>query len=250
MSRYLTDLAAACRKSGLPIQEVPGWRTRGRGPMHGPHGVMWHHTATPDAARGDYPSLHVITRGRPDLSPPLANLGLARSGTVLVIAAGKAHHAGRPDNRARYPWAVGNSDIIGIEIESAGHGHYTDAQWAAAPRLRDALSEHYKLKPDRHIAHREWAPSRKIDPRGLDIRALHSEDPMSTPDAMAMLRDIASRLVVIERNLGYTHDYAKMARVSTRDLPEQLKNLRNRIDTLAARLDALEATELKGTTDG
>ena len=50
---YLTDLADAVRSSGLTVVEVPGWKTRGHGPMSDVLGIVAHHTATSNAASGD-----------------------------------------------------------------------------------------------------------------------------------------------------------------------------------------------------
>ena len=164
---WLTDLDDACRKSGLKVTEVAGWRTRGHGPMAAVRGIICHHTA--GARTGNYPSLRVVRDGRPGLDGPLAQLGLARDGSVLVIAAGKAWHAGA----GSWSGLTGNSDCIGIEAESVGDGKdWTAAQRDAYPRLCRALAQHYGVPASRVIAHREWAPSRKIDPAGIDMNAL------------------------------------------------------------------------------
>ena len=105
--------------------------------MSGVEGVVLHHTA--GAATGDYPSLAVVRDGRPGLPGPLAHLGLARSGTVYVIAAGLAYHAGASD------WAGFvdlNATFLGIEGESVGtRDDWTPAQRDAYPRLVAALLE-------------------------------------------------------------------------------------------------------------
>ena len=111
----LTDLADACRKSGLPVVEVDGWRTRGHGHFAGLTGIVCHHTATPATAPGDYPSLRIVRDGRSDLPGPLSQLGLGRDGTVYVIAAGVAWHAGS----TFYP-RQDNWHTIGIEAEHDG----------------------------------------------------------------------------------------------------------------------------------
>ena len=80
----LTDLADACRKSGLKVIEANGWRTRGHGQMAAVRTIVCHHTAGPST--GNMPSLNTIINGRPGLEGPLSQLGLARDGTVYVIA--------------------------------------------------------------------------------------------------------------------------------------------------------------------
>lgn len=201
MGIWLTDLADACRDSGLTVIEVPGWRTRTArlhpDGMTAVRGIMWHHTATPRTAKGDYPSLTVVRDGRPGVSGPLANLGLGRSGAVLVVAAGRANHAGT----GAWPGLVGGSDTIGIEAESDGSGKdWTREQLDAMPRLTWALARRYHIPPGRVIAHREWAPQRKIDPAGIDMSTLRAavsrpapphplEDDM-TPAQDQLLREI------------------------------------------------------------
>jgi len=117
MAFSMTWLPEVLSDAGLKVAEVPEWRTRGRGEMGALRGVMCHHTATPASVPGNMPSLNLITNGRPDLSGPLAQLGLGRDGTFYVVAAGRANHAGAGS------WqnvSTGNSSFIGIEAENSG----------------------------------------------------------------------------------------------------------------------------------
>lgn len=135
---YLTDLADACRKSGLPVVEVPGWKTRGHGPMAAVRSVLLHHTATSAKAQGDYPSLRIVRDGYAGLPGPLSQLGLGRSGTVYVIAAGLCYHAGQTVNN----WSS-NAYSIGIEAEHDGITPFPEPMYGPYVRLVAALSEHY-----------------------------------------------------------------------------------------------------------
>ncbi|EWC63691.1 Phage endolysin [Actinokineospora spheciospongiae] len=157
---YLTDLAQAVRKSGLRVVECGSWTGRGHGPMTSVKGVVCHWTATGPAVRPgeDYPSLGIVRDGRAGLPGPLANLGLGRDGTVYVIAAGLAYHAG--EGYLAGVGANGNANLVGIECE--GSGTWPAAQLAAYPRLCAALSAHYRFPAARVIGHSEWT-SRKID---------------------------------------------------------------------------------------
>lgn len=157
----LTDLADACRKSGLKVVEVDGWRTRGHGQMTAVVTIACHHTATAKSAAGEYPSLRIVRDGRPDLPGPLAQLGLGRDGTVYVIAAGVAYHAGETFERSQDNWHA-----IGIEAEHDGVSPWPTAQVDAYARLCAALVEHYGLSVDRVQGHKEIAAprGRKIDP--------------------------------------------------------------------------------------
>ena len=89
----LTDLADVLRGAGLTVVERPGWQSRGHGPMSGVRCVVLHHTAGP--ATGEAPSLGVVENGRPDLTGPLAQLVLGRSGTWYVVAGCRPTSAGR-----------------------------------------------------------------------------------------------------------------------------------------------------------
>lgn len=161
MGVFLTDLADACRASGLPVVEQSGWRTRGHGPLLGrPRAVVVHHTAGPKT--GEAPSLRVVRDGRSDLPGPLAQLVLGRSGTVYVVAAGLAYHAGAVFS----PATQGNGWSIGIEAEHDGVSAWPQVQYDAYVRLCAALCRWYGLGPDRVLGHKEVAKpaGRKSDP--------------------------------------------------------------------------------------
>jgi len=195
----LTWLADVARSTGYPVVEADGWQSRGHGPMTGAEGVVLHHTAGP--ATGDYPSLGVVRDGRPDLDGPLAHLGLARSGTIHVIAAGQCWHAGL----SRWAGFTNlNSAFVGIEAESTGvatFGRYdwTSAQLDCYPRLVAALLRRMNRPADRCCAHRECAlpAGRKIDPAGIDMPAFRTQvtrylvnPDRTTEDAMPTLDEI------------------------------------------------------------
>ena len=116
MAYALTWLPKVLRDAGLNVAEQSGWKTRGHGNMGTVKGVMCHHTVGP--LTGNMPSLNVITKGRPGLSGPLAQIGLGRDGTCYVIAAGRAYHAGSGNWQG---YTRGNSNFIGIEAENTGY---------------------------------------------------------------------------------------------------------------------------------
>lgn len=179
---YATQLATVVRKAGLRVVEVDGWQTRGHGPLVAVRTVVCHHTAGPSASADPrpMPSLQIITRGRFnqrtqlwELKGPLCNLGLGRDGTVYVVAAGLAYHAGV----VRDP-SYGNAYSLGIEAENDGIGEAWPAvQRAAYARLCAALVVEYGLTSSRVLAHREVCSpvGRKIDPTGIDMPALRGD---------------------------------------------------------------------------
>lgn len=166
MARQLW-IADACRAAGLKVVEVQGWRERGSAAF-APAGLVLHHTA--GAATGDMPSLSVIVGGRRDLPGPLAQFGLGRSGTVYVVAAGRANHAGSGE------WCglSGNTSVWGIEAENTGQGEAWPAvQLDAYHRLSAVLATRTPFGAEMICAHREWSP-RKIDPAGIDLAAFRA----------------------------------------------------------------------------
>src|SRR5690606_33190726 len=103
----------AVADAGVKYKKVSGWSSRGHGTMGSIQSVIVHHTAGPKS--GNSPSLNVVAYGRPGLSGPLAQLFLARDGTVYLVAAGISYHAGRVSSN-RYA----NSHAIGFEAEATG----------------------------------------------------------------------------------------------------------------------------------
>jgi len=160
---WLADVAAS---TGCVVAEYPDWETRGSFTFS-PGGVVWHHTATPASSKGDYPTLNLIVNGRSDLPGPLANYGLGRSGTIYVIAAGKANHAGS----GGWKGLVGNASVIGIEAEHPGTKGtpWPAEQLDAYRRLTAAICLELGVGADMVCGHKEWAPTRKIDPIDLNM---------------------------------------------------------------------------------
>lgn len=162
-------LVEAARETGFPVIEVPGWQGRGHQafPAGMPKLVVGHHTGTPTRAQGDYPSLGVVRDGRSDLPGPLCNYGLGRSGTIYVVAAGVAWHAGASKHLG---YTSLNNKSIGIEAESAGGGVWTSAQLDCYPRLVGACLRRMGVGTDHYVSHRAAATpaGRKPDPKGID----------------------------------------------------------------------------------
>lgn len=159
---YLTQLADVARRTGLPVTECPGWKTRGHGPQPEVQGFVCHHTAGP-AAGGDYPSLAVVRDGRPGLDGPLSQFGLGRTGRIYVIAAGRCWH-NAPSTSPQHD----NSSSIGIEAENSGSQPWPAEQLDAYRRLCAELCKEFGLPASRVKAHREVNRS-KPDPRGIDM---------------------------------------------------------------------------------
>jgi hypothetical protein len=177
---YQLWLADAARATGLPVVEVEGWQTRGSETFT-PAGLVWHHTAWP-MTNSDMPSLSLLLSGREDVPGPLANYGLGRSGTVYVIAAGRANHAGE----GGWQGLVGNSSVLGIEAEHPGTSGtpWTDVQLDAYVKLSAELAKRGGFAVDMVCGHKEWAPTRKVDPIDLDMNDMRRRVAAAMEDDM------------------------------------------------------------------
>jgi peptidoglycan hydrolase-like protein with peptidoglycan-binding domain len=175
MSFSLTWLPDVLKAAGLKVATEDGWENRGRGDVGKIVGVICHHTAGPK--NGNMPSLDTLKNGRKAspgqkaLPGPLAQLGLARDGTFIVIAAGRAIHAGLGEFKGV---KSGNSSFIGIEAENTGKP--TDLPWPAVQldayqRGVAAILKHLEKDETFCCGHKEYARpnGRKVDP-SLDMK--------------------------------------------------------------------------------
>lgn len=167
---WLTDLEKLTDpKYGLNVRFEDGWKRRGASggaQMKDVCGVLWHHDVAP--RKGTYPLRGMLRDGRAGLSGPLCHIGFDRDGTVWVVGAGKANHAGK-GKVSGVARDGGNTRLIGIEMTSAGTKpwDWTPEQLAAMPLLGAALSDIYGLSSSQHWAHYEYSSTGKIDPAGL-----------------------------------------------------------------------------------
>lgn len=171
MGQWLTGLAVAARETGYPVIEIPGWKTRGQGALADDVRIITdHHTAGPEPERtsSNYPSLNVVKSGRTGLRGLLSQLGMGFNGTIYVIGAGVAWHAGEGSWKG---WTNANYRGIGIEAEDGGDGDWTMAQLDCYPRLNAALCRYLGVSADWVAGHKEYATprGRKIDPAGIEM---------------------------------------------------------------------------------
>lgn len=170
---WINWLVEAGLLTGYPVVEISGWRARGHGGFRVVEGVVPHHTA--DGPNGNFPSQRIVTDGRADLAGPLCNYGLGRDGTIFVVAAGVAWHAGAS------AWAGFtdlNDEFVGIEAESVGsRDDWTPQQRDCYPRLCAAILHYIHRGPDRLAGHKECAlpHGRKIDPAFWDLNDMRNK---------------------------------------------------------------------------
>lgn len=182
-------LLAALKAEGCKVREHAGWKTHERdaatGKAFGPvHGVMIHHTAAKS-------SLELVYNGRSDLPGPLAHAHIAKDGTVTLVSAGRANHAGGGDARVltavtdesysdRPPASTkhdgstgaidGNDAFYGFECENLGTGKdpWPEAQLDAIERASAAICRAFNWGSKSVIGHLEWSDW-KIDPKGFTM---------------------------------------------------------------------------------
>lgn len=214
---YVTDLADVLRNAGLRVEEEPGWKTRGRGPLDAVKGVLLHHTGPGSAA-----ALKALVRdGRSDLPGPLSQMFLDKDGVYHILGAGYCNHAGPG------LWqgvTRGNHEFLGCEAHNAGDGKdpWPDIQMHAYIVGMTALAKAYKFDPVMLSGHKEYAKprGRKIDPtfdcadfreaadQILDLTAgtiMPAIKPAPTDPTRAMLFKGASgeSVKVLQRVLGF-----------------------------------------------
>lgn len=200
-------LAEDCRKAGLTVVEMPGWENRGAPFAEMPTTVLCHHTGTPATVKGDLPTARILIAGRSDLPGPLCQVGLGRSGTVYIIASGKANHAGK----GAWKGETSSARTLGIEAEHPGVGAWPVKQISAYRELCGVLLRGIGQDTERLCGHKEWAlpKGRKTDPnfpmgpfRGLvavHLAALHQQaavkpTPLPQEDDMPLTDDDVERI--------------------------------------------------------
>jgi hypothetical protein len=178
-------LVNALRAEGCRVVTVDQWRTHNRnhkGPWGPIHGVMVHHTVS----KGDQASVDLCYDGYEGLPGPLCQGVIGKDGTVYVISAGRANHAGGGDPNVlaavkdeRYNATPpkpqvgnaagidGNRYFYGWECVNLGDGKdpWPAAQVEAIVRASAAVCRVYRWTEKSVIGHKEWSRD-KSDPRG------------------------------------------------------------------------------------
>jgi hypothetical protein len=168
---FQTGLPAALRRWGLKVETIRGWETRGSSAFT-PRGALCHWTAGPANSK-TRPSLNICTHGRSDLPGPLCQVYLARDGVAVVVAAGRANHAGAGNWRG----LTGNSVLWGTEAEAANAADFTAAQRAAYPRVNAAFATLSGFGAEMVAGHSEFAlpKGRKVDVNGYTMDQMRQQ---------------------------------------------------------------------------
>jgi N-acetylmuramoyl-L-alanine amidase len=113
----MEQAAALCRDAGLTVIAASGWKDRGRSSSVDYWHITDHHTANPND------NDDILINGRPDLAGPLCNYALHEHGDVVLIASGRANHAGEA--------TVSSSNSVGIE--ATGPQQDSSGNWMTGP---------------------------------------------------------------------------------------------------------------------
>lgn len=106
----MKEIAALMRDSGLKVSASSGWESRGVSSSVNYWAVLCHHTAATDDID------NMLINGRSDLPGPLCNWALHEFGEWVMIASGRANHAGEG--------TLPSSESYGIE--ATGPQNYPD----------------------------------------------------------------------------------------------------------------------------
>jgi hypothetical protein len=163
------EINARLRAGGVTVREASGWQSRGNGQTAAYGGGLVHHTATGFgiAVPGSGPG-GLLINGRPDLSGPLCNYAGNEDGSITVIAAHPANHAGASGGRAMGPLPVTslfNKRVLGLEIVYPGTEPMRPAQYHAALVWAKAVADVCSGGDIERIrAHAETSITGKWDP--------------------------------------------------------------------------------------
>jgi len=171
MSVNMRDIADVLRAAGVPVIEEGDWQHRGTGGSFDAQSIMVHHDASPPGSSS--PSADYI------ISNLLAQLWLDYYGTWHICAAGRMNHAGK-GSWPGVPTDNANATFIGLECDHTTNEQWTQDQRQYGIRGLVALADWLGIRDSiddllRHlIAHKEWAPDRKVDPDPLDMDDLRA----------------------------------------------------------------------------
>jgi len=159
-------LVDTLRGDGLTVVEHPGWSERGHGDFGEIWGVVCHHTGS-DNVPADF-----IAKGNDTTPGPMANVVIANDGSVTVVAAGVAYHAGNGEY-AGITSNKANSETVGVTLVGGPDGHWPKAQRDALISTCAAIARHLGQPASHVIGHKEWDQVR-IDP-SLDMDEVRSD---------------------------------------------------------------------------
>lgn len=173
---WLKDLVKVLRQNGVDAEGLTykygryagkswkqvGWNGLGLTELRG---IMWHHDSSPE---GDSPG--ALDWCMYSELAPCASIWIDRKGKWWIYAAGLANHAGVGSSPLA-PNSTGNQYYLGIETDHTEGERWPKEQIDSLRKGTAALMAHYGLDPKVALEfHRTYAPGRKTDPAGLDLK--------------------------------------------------------------------------------
>lgn len=210
---------------GLEVLTLNGWSTRGSSSF-APTSSLCHWIAGVRGAKpGTRPGLALIRDGRKDLPGPLANNYLGRAGEVVLVAAGRANHAGY----GYWKGVTGNSGLMGTEAEAADGSDWTAEQRKSYPLIKIAelfamwekgLISWDQIASNRVAGHSEFAlpKGRKIDINGYTMAQMRAQIAALIPGFKKRVNKKAIKVgtaPVFDRNKWAFTDGSKPAKPAT-----------------------------------
>lgn len=216
-------LADEFRAAGLTVIEVEGWKNRGRPASTGyfdpTEGVTVHHDGATSSPSNPSPALRVLIEGRPDLPGPLCQWSVRHDGVVVVIAAGRANHAGRVGKALSYAalGEDGNAIFLGDEVATNGTQALTDAQIRSIAITNRVVLDHFRNPVERVHRHADISGSGKWDIGNrttqqlrVDVEELGQEDDMSWSEEIPVIG--VDKSIAARNMLQQAHNRAGVAR--------------------------------------
>lgn len=199
------EINARLRAAGITVHEWPGWESRGNGQTSAYEGCIVHHTASPYGM-----TYQALVTGRADLAGPLCNYGGNEDGSLTVVAAHPANHAGASGGRSMGPLPITtlfNKRVMGLEIVYPGISPMRPAQYRAAAvwtRITTDVLGYGDIQRGR--AHAETSITGKWDPgyvlgKTIDMAQFRAAAQKGVA-AMADLDNMERILRDLERVLG------------------------------------------------
>lgn len=130
-------VVSVLREYAITVTFEPGWENRGNGQWTDRYeGSIIHHTGTPGVSYANPgPTARLLRDGRSDLSGPLCNGQGRFDGSVHIIAAFPANHAGASGGPSMGPLPVTglfNPRVMGWEMDYAGNTPMSPEQYRTA----------------------------------------------------------------------------------------------------------------------
>ena len=203
------EINARLRAAGIFVHELPGWQGRGNGFTSAYEGGIVHHTTGPfGSALPGNARANGLIKGRPDLKGPLCNYAGNEDGSITVVAAHPANHAGASGRKSKNLGPLPRSGafnkfVLGLEIIYSGIEPMRDAQYRSAviwSRIVVQVCGHGDA--ERIRAHAETSLKGKFDPgfapnRTIDMNAFRNairQESDLTPDEHNMLKFLHDRI--------------------------------------------------------